>query len=675
MTKIVYVLTEGFFDKPIKEVARMQGVEVIPELIRYEEPDSVFEEKVHQWEAEGVEIILCRGMMEARLKKIATTAFVMGVYFSSESTISILWNYQKDHPEFFGPEKKKVLCFSSHPLSLDEELISELFNVELENIPLLMRPMNEELIEYAKTADLVIAGNRYTEMLRSHGANAYFYVIPEVQTLHHNFRLADVIASSRREMREKNEEIQNLLDNSFNAVLTLDLDGNIHNANGQLKRHFKRDMHEILGKSIYEFIPGFRPELIERAKEKKSGFYGELVEFDQRILVMNGFPLYSKGEISGVGLHFEELKQIEKVEQKVRTELYNKGLVAKYHFDDIVGQSRSIYLAKEYGKSFAKHSANVLLYGESGTGKELFAQSIHNYSSRKDAPFVAINCGALPPNLLESELFGYVGGAFTGASKNGKKGFLELANKGTIFLDEISEMDMMGQVRLLRVLEERVITRVGDDKVIPVNLRIIAASNKNLKKLVEEGKFREDLYYRLNVLMLRIPPLRERKEDIPILTEQFLRQFGELNKKQVELDAQARKIIADYPWKGNVRQLRNFCERLVIISNRRVIGGRFVVRQLNDSYFETLVLDEMDPDEKCLQNQTEIEKDDAVTETLLDRAERKKESELCGTDEKERILEALNQACGKRDQAAELLGISKTSLWRKMKKYNISEKY
>ena len=197
---------------------------------------------------------------------------------------------------------------------------------------------------------------------------------------------------------------------------------------------------------------------------------------------------------------------------------------------------------------------------------------------------MAVNCGAIPVNLLESELFGYVDGAFTGASRKGKKGLMEIANHGTLFLDEISEMDFNGQVQLLRVLEERVIRRVGDNKEIPIDIRVIAASNKNLLELIEQGKFREDLYYRLNVLTLYIPPLRDRGDDLMLLTRNFVEEFSKKLKKNVHLSEEAERQVCRYQWRGNSRQLKNFCERLVIVAEQPELNADFVERQLSDVY-------------------------------------------------------------------------------------------
>lgn len=709
MTKIYYYLTGTYDEAAIAECARETGVEVVIKQLSEKTTESELREYIRQWENEGAEVILCRGSAEARVKKLAQKAYVMGVYFSSDSTIEILAGYRRQHPDFFL-QKRKLLLLSTRLLSINKDLMRDLFQVETENRSTIGVP-EEELDEYAKQFDLVIVGIHRMKRMQEKGINAFYYPNSEKETFYYNFMIADIIAKSRRELQEKNDVIQSILDNSFNAILTLDQDGTIHRGNGQLKRYFKQDAEKLIGQNISDLIPDFNRELLTRLFTEKSGFYGEVVQLNDSMLIINGFPIYDKGTIVSGALHFEELRQIEKIEQRVKSELYSKGRIAKYNFQDIIGESDSMKQAKHYAKEFAHHSSNILLYGESGTGKELFAQSIHNESACKNGPFVAVNCGALPANLLESELFGYAAGSFTGASKNGKKGLIEQANQGTLFLDEISEMDPLGQVRLLRVLAERTITRVGDDKVIPVHVRIIAASNKNLKKLVEEGKFREDLYYRLNVLMLKIPALRERRGDVALLAEYYLHHFGDLNKKHIELTDEAMDAMERYPWSGNVRQLRNFCERLVIISMTRIVDREFVVRQLNDSFFESMETAEKDsaPEKNSRKLAGGREEGCTVWEadsrTANRNMENGKNGYAVGTAEHEytesrengqdpelrrpqnpefpretfseydRILDALNRAGGNRGEAAELLGMSKTSLWRRMKKFNISEKY
>jgi transcriptional regulator with PAS, ATPase and Fis domain len=290
--------------------------------------------------------------------------------------------------------------------------------------------------------------------------------------------------------------------------------------------------------------------------------------------------------------------------------------------------------------------ANILIVGETGTGKELFAQSIHNASSRREGPFVAINCAALPESLLESELFGYVEGAFTGASKGGKAGLFELAHRGTIFLDEISEISPFLQGRMLRVLEEREIMRIGHDQVIPVDIRIISAANRDLHELVEQGQFRKDLLYRLDVLQLDIPPVRDRGNDIRMLIEHWFSRF------ELQLYGRTRPIgdecwpyLQSQKWEGNVRQLRNFCERLTVIAQSECIHLEEAVQAYGEH--------------RALQKVTRIEKEDPWEEVHA--------------KERATILECLEKCHRNRSEAARLLGIDRSTLWRKMKKLNIDQ--
>ena len=243
--------------------------------------------------------------------------------------------------------------------------------------------------------------------------------------------------------------------------------------------------------------------------------------------------------------------EITAMERSLNKKLVEKGLFAKHSFRDIKHRSKAMEDCIQHAKAAAATEYTVLIIGESGTGKELIAQAIHNDSQRKNRPFVGVNCAAIPENLLESELFGYVGGAFTGADKNGKIGYFERANHGTIFLDEIGDVSPAMQAKLLRVIQERQIMRVGSDRVIDLDVRIIAATNKNLLEAVEKERFREDLYYRLNVLQIKMPPLRARKEDIAVLLEYFLKDdYDRLSKEEKE-------YLKKYQWPGNIRELEN----------------------------------------------------------------------------------------------------------------------
>ncbi|NLY39264.1 MAG: sigma-54-dependent Fis family transcriptional regulator [Firmicutes bacterium] len=295
-------------------------------------------------------------------------------------------------------------------------------------------------------------------------------------------------------------------------------------------------------------------------------------------------------------------------------------------------KSPRMHAMLETTKRAALSSSNILLLGESGTGKELLAKAIHDYSPYSEGPFVPLNCGCIPRDLIASELFGYTRGSFTGAAKTGKKGKFEIAAGGTLFLDEIGDMPLDIQVALLRVLEERIVYPIGADKGVPVSCRVIAATNQDLLQAVKEGNFRSDLYYRLNVLNIRIPPLRERREDILFLAAYFCRQYG---RKMSDLDPQIREMFLSYPWPGNVRELKNTIERLVCFSS----GGP-ITRELL-------------PDEILAFQQT-------ADLTL---------SEACGLSEQEQIKKALSETGHNVSEAARKLGISRSTLYRKMKKY------
>ncbi|MCL2000220.1 MAG: sigma 54-interacting transcriptional regulator [Planctomycetes bacterium] len=277
----------------------------------------------------------------------------------------------------------------------------------------------------------------------------------------------------------------------------------------------------------------------------------------------NLIPVILGERFIGIVHTFEDVTKIQQLEQDIRNQLHDKGFVARYRFEDIATNDHQMQALKKRAVLYAKTDTTIMIEGESGTGKELFAQSIHNASARVDGPFIAINCAAIPQSLLESELFGYEAGAFTGAKKEGRRGLFELAHRGTMFLDEIGDIPKLLQTRLLRVLQEKELMRVGGTRVVPIDTRIISATNKNLRKLVSKGDFRDDLYYRLSVFQLSLPPLRERRGDVEMLCRIFLAQM----KMDVD-EKQFRYLLPSllaYHWPGNVRELRNVTERLSLL--------------------------------------------------------------------------------------------------------------
>lgn len=303
---------------------------------------------------------------------------------------------------------------------------------------------------------------------------------------------------------------------------------------------------------------------------------------------------------------------------------------SKYTFDNMIGSSKEFHQIKEKAKKAAKLNTTLFLHGETGTGKEMFAQSIHHYSERGEKTFIAINCGAIPSELIESELFGYEAGAFTGANPKGSPGKFELANGGTIFLDEIGDMPLNVQVHLLRVLEERVVTRIGGRTPIPVDVRVIAATHRNLTEAVKKGTFREDLLYRLRVIQLNLPSLRERSADIPELVYYYVNQLSsKFGKSCIEVDSQAMEVLQSYPWPGNIRELRNVLEQALFNMDGNIVLPNDLPAELID-----------------------------FRKNLDD-------------DEKEQIVKAIESAEGNITKAAVQLGISRATMYRKIKKYRI----
>ncbi len=349
-----------------------------------------------------------------------------------------------------------------------------------------------------------------------------------------------------------------LLDIVNKGVLGIDSSGSIKIFNNLARTLLKFNGITMIRSNAFELFP-FIPfkEVLERKQIVKD----MVLPYEDTHLIVSIAPMAHSGKVVGAIATLKKYTDAEKEQDSIRAQIMDKGHTAKHNFNDIISVSKEMDRCKSIAKIMASSDSSVLITGETGTGKEMFAQSIHNCSPRRNQPFVALNCGALPESLMESELFGYEEGSFTGAKKGGKQGLFELAHNGTIFLDEIAEMPPYLQLKLLRVIQEREIMRIGGDRIIKINIRIIAATNQNLKKAVEEQRFRDDLYYRLNVLPLNIPPLRHRKDDIlPLFNF-----FKEKLKGRFTLSEDAKEIIKNYNWNGNTRELRNVVEYLTFL--------------------------------------------------------------------------------------------------------------
>ena len=337
--------------------------------------------------------------------------------------------------------------------------------------------------------------------------------------------------------------------------------------------------------------------------------------------------------------YLEELKTQIGQREKEEKQRKEKGFHAKRSFSDIIGSSSAIQMCIADARFYSESESNLMIYGETGTGKEIFAQSVHNQSRRKNEAFIAVNCAALPENLLETELFGYDEGAFTGGRKGGKRGLFELANHGTLFLDEIGELPPALQSRLLRVLQEKEIMHVGGERIIPVDVRIIAATNKHLEEM-DTAAFRRDLLYRLNVLELTIPPLREREKDVVELFDFYFRKKRDVSIHQIELTEEAKEILMLYHWPGNIRELQNVCERFCLYLKQSA------------RYSDTLL-------KKCMIRAVGEQR---LQKNIMESYEFKEKGISVELIEKLKRIFSYN-----REQTAKVLGVSRTTIWRMMK--------
>jgi len=350
------------------------------------------------------------------------------------------------------------------------------------------------------------------------------------------------------------------------GILSLTVGGHISFINAAAEKLLGVHSPDVIGNPLEavaeELLALGIPDMVTPLKDK-------VLMLQDQLMGISVYPLIGTSSAAGFLILIKTLNEMEQEQYKIRRQIISKGHVAKYHFSDILTKNKDMQRIKETARRMARSTSSIVIYGKSGTGKELFAQSIHNASDRRDYPFIAINCASIPETLLESELFGYSEGAFTGAKKGGKIGYFELAHKGTLFLDEISEMNLGLQARILRVLQEKEVIRIGGDSVVSIDVRIISASNKRLLELVRQNRFREDIYYRLNVLSLEIPPLCERPEDIALLLDAMK---GRLN-ASFTITPDAMEMLTNYPWNGNVRELENFVKRASYLGKQTITLG------------------------------------------------------------------------------------------------------
>ena len=476
--------------------------------------------------------------------------------------------------------------------------------------------------------------------------------------------IKDVSSILEMDTAAQNALFLQCFDEIKNAVSIYDKDGRLLFANKAFCRNFKiGDFEAVRGKNIVDIAVEHGLENTGYGKTISGWKMFDVLKNGETIMNWetrldtrgsNNMPLYisndmyplfnSDGQILGM------IEIARNRDQDIKLVKNVVGTDAAYTFDDIVGSSPVMKACIKTAKEYANSPYNFLITGESGVGKELFAQSVHNYSSRRSGPFVALNCAALPEGLIESELFGYVGGAFTGASKNGQMGKFEFANGGTLFLDEIGELPFHFQSKLLRVLETWTVTRIGGIKPTPINVRLVAATNRDLSKMVADGLFRQDLFYRLQVLNVEIPPLRSRKEDLITLSEHFLAQASVYSDvPQKTLSSGAKRVLQEYGWPGNVRELKNVINRVNLVSKQDIISEEDLTSAIYSASNAANVLG-------------------GITQTDTKKSLDEIRSDI-NSSYQQLIAEAIRQANGNKTKAAEILGVSRKTFYRMLERY------
>ena len=603
--------------------------------------EGVLEEGVslaYQLEHDGVDVIISRGVTGKKIKKAVSLPVVLieinsfdilQALFKAKGMgrkIAFLGHKTKD----FGPEFKTII---------------DILGIEIDSYPYTnIYEMDEQVAKILKLDfdAIVSTGLCVYEMAKSSGANAVL-VQSGNDTICGSIKQAVELVEGIRRDQERSKRFQSVLESTNDGIMIVDEKNRVNFINGSAESLLEMNARGILGQTV----ENISDNTIKRLLSSSGGRHAEVCkEVGRKQFWVHSMPIILENKKKGIVTMFQSVNKIQTLERNLRRHLFKKGLIAKHTFEDLVGGTAMLKEAIAKARKYAAASATVLIGGESGTGKELFAQSIHNESERRQGPFVAVNCAALPENLLESELFGYEEGAFTGAKKGGKTGLFEMAHGGTIFLDEIGEMTLPVQARMLRVIQEREIMRLGSDRVIPVDVRIIAATNYELSTAVREGNFRSDLFHRLEVLNLDIPPLRKRKEDIEMLAEFLVSKFSQEERKQVPpLTKEALEKLKKYDWPGNVRELQNVMQKYVLLVEEGVEAEKLIAQLINEKIKKSYAVPSGDENSITLKIGKMEDMEREIIEYLL----------AIGASIKE---------------ISQITGTSRTTLWRKLKDLN-----
>ncbi|MBM4347910.1 MAG: AAA family ATPase, partial [Deltaproteobacteria bacterium] len=585
----------------------------------------------------GVEVIISRGGT-AKLLKERLSIPIVEIKVTAYDILGALQKI-KNRNQKIGIVGFENVIYGSEKLGDLLDLDLTVFHIQREEqVPAVLEEAHQNRIE-------MIIGDKIVVSQASKLGQQSILIESGRESLLQSFHGAyEILSVVRAESQKTKQHLDTLtqLKAVLNAVddqmIILDSNDRIQSCNPAASLTFKKGEPQLFGSPLHLYPT----DPLKEMKKKRAAQRNYLGNVQGKHILLDYVPIETDGERTGTLIVGRSISKLQQAERKVRHELHLKGHVARYSFSDIITEDETFRATINRAKSFSSADSTVLIIGETGTGKEMFAQSIHNEKFGPERPFVAINCATLPEPLLESELFGYAPGAFTGARREGKKGLFELAHGGTLLLDEISELPINLQSRLLRVIEEREVQPIGDDRVLPVDVRIIATTNRDLAKEVKEKRFRGDLFYRLNVLQLNVPPLRERGNDGYMLFRHFILRINPKGQKRYLFNKEAMKLLNNYPWPGNVRELRNLVERLA---------------NLTDQFNHNLK-------EMAKWIREELKKPDEAEETSLD---------LKGKDLNLRELEQvwIKKICEsapiKKTELAKRLGISRTTLWKKTK--------
>lgn len=606
-----------------------------------------FVEDLPEIHTEDYDAVIARGYTAQRIAELYPRLPLVQLAVSGYDIVRAILDCCKA----YHPNKLAVFSSESHVYEVKD--ICQVFGVEAE---IYSRVKKQELQTYIQKAmssgcDALIGGYSASLTARQLGLQTTTIQTGK-DTVFHAFNTALRTAQQIQNERIVAQMQQTVISTSKDGLLYVDALGTIQVCNQVI--HQMSGKQSLTGRKLKEALPYlsdlFQAVTQDGQKETDKVF---TIPGSKVTVSTSCTAVMVDQQVCGAVINLTDISVIQNLEGQIRRKLNERGLRAKYTFSDIIHNSGVIEKTICRAMGYAASDSNIIIVGETGTGKELFAQSIHNASQRKNGPFVAINCAALPENLLESELFGYVEGAFTGSSKGGKKGLFEQAHGGTLFLDEIAEISPSTQSKLLRVLQERQVRRIGDNKVLDVDVRIISATNKSLARMTERGEFRWDLMYRLDVLRLFIPPLRERENDVELLFLHLLKRQHQKEHTVVPVLAEdAVPLLHTYPFIGNIRELENIVERVSVLrmQNAETDGGENTHGELlitKSLLFEALYPQDLE-DEWAANAATSMN------------------SEL---SEQDRLLQALERCGGNRTQAAKLLGMDRSTLWRKLQKY------